>query len=396
MVSAKEYFQRNREELNDENYDKKIKEHRRKKVIIFSSIIAGILLGIITFFIYNTNRTFHSYNILEEIKRDDDASTVFKAYDNKILKYNMDGISCISTDNKLVWNQSFEMKNPVVDICEKYIAVCDEMGNKIYIFNENGIQGEVETKLPIKKMCVAGQGTVAVLMEESDINYIDYYDKKGNLISENKAPVEKIGFPIDMSLSNDGYKLAVSYMMIENATIQTKLAFYNFDTVGENEIDHLVSAANYENEIIPQVQFLNKDVAVVFGTKFWEIYEGTQKPKSIFKQEVDSEIKSVFYNDKYIGLILKSEAVDAPYTMKIYNLKGKIILDKSFNFEYSSVDIIGSQIFLQNDAGCQIYNINGRLLYEGSCEEELQYVIPIDKTKINLVFPERILYVKLK
>jgi len=396
MISAKEYFQMKKEELQDDNYDKKISSHHKKKMIIICSIISIVLVTVIIFIVYNMNRTYDSFDVLNEIKRDDDMSTVYLGYRDKFIKYNMDGISCVDMNNKLIWNQSYEMKNPIIDVCDKYVAVCDSNGNKIYIFNQDGIQGEVDTKFPVKKICVAGQGTVAALMQDEDINYIDYYDKTGKLISENKAPIEKIGYPLDLSLSSDGLKLAVSYMLIENATIQTKLAFYNFDSVGENEIDHLVSAANYKNEVLPQIEFINKNTALVFGTQFFEIYEGTQKPKSKKKISLESEIKSIFYDDNYVGVVFYNENTELPYCMKIYNMKGKLVLEHPFSFEYSSIQIKDSNIYLQSGAGCQIYNIKGKLLYEGSFEDDLQYVIPVDKQKINLVFSDRILYVKLK
>lgn len=396
MISAKEYFQMKKDELQDDNYDDKIKSHHRKRLIVSALVVAMVLLIAIVCVVYNMNVTYHSFNILSEIKRDDDKSTEYFQYGEGFVKYNMDGISHVDLNNNLVWNQSYEMKNPIIDVCDRYIAVCDNDGNKVYIFNEDGIQGEVETKLPIKKICVAGQGTVAVLMQEEDVNYIDYYDKNGKLISENKAPIEKIGYPLDISLSNDGLKLAVAYMVIENVSIQTKLAFYNFDSVGENEIDHLVSAANYENEILPDIEFVNKNTAIVFGTGFFEIYEGTQKPKVKKKIEFSSEIKSVFYDEQYVGFIFDSENGDSPYTMKVYNLKGKLVLEQAFNFEYDSIQIEESKIYMQNQAGCRIYNLKGKVLYEGSFEDELQYVIPVDRQKITLVFSDKILYVKLK
>ena len=187
-----------------------------------------------------------------------------------------------------------------------------------------------------------------------------------------------------------------TYMIIENASIQTKLAFYNFDSVGENEIDHLVAAANYENEIIPKVKFLTEDTAVVFGTDFWEIYQGTQKPKSIHKETLSEEIKSVFYDDKCFGLIYKNNGKDNPYEMKVYNLKGKLIFEKSFGFEYDNVFVKDSYIYMQNSAGCQIYNMKGKLIYDAGYEDELQSIIPVNKRKKILVFSNRVLYMRLK
>ncbi len=396
MASAREYFRMKQSSLREEEYSSQLRSHRRKRFFRVFCIILAVILAAMGYYIYSNNRTYDNYEMISDTKREDDDSTIYLEYLGNMLKYNMDGIACVDKDNTLIWNQPYEMKDPMVDIYNEYVSVCDNGGNKVYIFNKEGVLGEVDTKFPIKKMCVSGKGTVAVLMQEEEINYIDYYNKNGKLIAENKAPVEKPGFPLDISLSQDGYKLAVSYMIIENASIQTKLAFYNFDSVGENEIDHLVAAANYENEIIPKVKFLTEDTAVVFGTDFWEIYQGTQKPKSIHKETLSEEIKSVFYDDKCFGLIYKNNGKDNPYEMKVYNLKGKPVFEKSFGFEYDNVFVKDSYIYMQNSAGCQIYNMKGKLIYDAGYEDELQSIIPVNKRKKILVFSNRVLYMRLK
>lgn len=396
MASAREYFRMRQNALKEVEYGEEIRRHRRRRVI---AIAVGILLVVgigVGTYVYETNRTFDEYEVTYDRKREDDDVTVYQEYCGKMLKYNMDGISCLDANNELVWNKTYEMKSPMVEVCDGYVAVCDDGGNRVYVLGSEGPVGEIETKLPIKKLCISGIGTVAVLMEEDDVNYIDYYDKKGTLISENKAPVEKTGFPLDVSLSTDGYKLAVSYMLIENATIQTKLAFYNFDSVGENEIDHLVAAANYENTIIPEVTFLTKDLALVAGTDFWDVYVGTQKPKKTFRKELTKEIKSLFYDEGHVGFVFDGSGGDAPYRMEVYDVKGRLLFEKDFGFEYENIIIRNSMIYMYGGGGCRIYTMKGKLIYEGGYEDELESVIPLDKRNLILVFPERLLRIRLK
>lgn len=396
MVSAKEYFQNKKNAVRQDEYQKEIQKHRRNRILIIVVIAVILFLAGFCFYLYNRGRVFDSHEIVLEQKREDAELTTYLKFNENIVKYNMDGIMCMDFEYKQIWNQAYEMKDPIVDICEQYLAVCDNSGNKIYIMNKDGLQGEVDSRFPIKKISVAGQGTVAVLMEEDGVNYIDYYDKEGNLIAENKAPVEKSGFPLAISMSNDGYKLAVSYMMIENAAIQTKLAFYNFDSVGENEIDHLVSAANYDGSIIPNIEFLTDDIAVAFGDSFFEIYEGTQKPKSIFKKEFSEEIKSVFYDENYIGFIFDSEEPNNLYEMQIYNLKGKLKTQQAYNMEYENIIIEKERIYIYNDSVCGIYNMNGKQIYEGSFEDTLESVIPISDRKWVAVFHNQLQQLRMK
>lgn len=395
-MDAREYFRTKKNNLYEDTYQHELKKHHRKRFIFISVFAALLLIGIAAFWFMHKNKTFDNYEIISRQAREDSKATNYLEFQGNILKYSMDGISCMTKEYKQLWNCAYEIKNPVIDKCEEYAAICDEGGTKIYIFNKDGQQGEVDTKLPIKKISVSGIGTVAVLMEDETINYIDYYDREGNLLSENKAPIEKSGFPLDLDLSQDGYKMAVSYMLIESVSINTKLAFYNFDSVGENEIDHLVSATNYDGAIVPNIEFLNKNIAVAFGDDFFELYEGTQKPKSIFKKVFKTEIKSVFYNHSYVGVVVENGENAQPYKLQVYNLKGKMQFEQFFGMDYDDIVLGEEGIYLYSDTMCQIYNFNGKKIYEGGLESVVETLIPISKRKLLIVCNNEIINLRLK
>lgn len=396
VPSAKEYFQMKKESLQRDDYQKKLHRHRQKTIIII--LICFVVLGSLAAgaYYFNLSRVFKGYRVITESKRNETDITNYIEYNGDILKYNMDGISCTDLNGEVLWNQTFEMQNPQVDTCEQYVAVCDQEGNKAYILNEEGLQGEVETQLPIRRIRVANKGMIAVLMEDGDVNRINYYDKDGTLLAENKASVEKSGFPMDIALSNDGLKLAVSYMILENGVIQSKLAFYNFDSVGENEIDHLVSGADYAESIIPKIEFVNNTTAAVFGDNFFAVYQGTQKPVSIYEESFKDEVKSIFYDDKYIGFVLKNADADEPYRIEVYNLKGSKVVTKNIGVEYNSIQIRNGLIYLTNEAECIIYNLKGKEKFKGNLDESIETIIPISERKVVAVLEDKVQLLNFK
>lgn len=111
-------------------------------------------------------------------ERKDSAATGYKMFQGKILEYDNDGIVCHDTDDRLIWNQSYEMTTPELSVCEQYLAVYDRGGTFIYIMSERGLVKKIETATPIERVCVARQGTVAVLMKEDDVSYVRLYDKR--------------------------------------------------------------------------------------------------------------------------------------------------------------------------------------------------------------------------
>ena len=51
------------------------------------------------------------------------------AYQNGVLRYSRDGAAAVDRDGNEMWNGSYDMENPALDICEKYAVVADIQGS---------------------------------------------------------------------------------------------------------------------------------------------------------------------------------------------------------------------------------------------------------------------------
>lgn len=396
MASAKEYFNSKRNELYSEEYKSGMKKHRQKVLRISLISTAVVILCCIGIYVYNVNRVYGDFTVLKktEIKNDHTMVKYYMLGDN-IISCSLDGISCYDRNFKALWNQSYEMKKPMLDICESYVAVCDTEGTKFYVLNEEGRKGEVDTQLPIKRIAVANPGVVAVLLEDGDVSRINYYDYMGTLLAENKIPIEKNGYPMNISLSNDGVKMAVSYMTLETGNVRTKLAFYNFDSVGANEIDHLVSAQEYDATVVPEVEFVNATTAVAFGDDFLDIFQGSQKPVEQCKIEIKEEIQSIFYNEAYVGVVLENTG-NAPYMIKVYDLKGKEVFSTAYEENYDQVMIRNENIYVLNENTCTMYNLKGKKKFQGDFGGNIVGILPLEEDRLIVILDGKMQTVKLK
>ena len=106
--------------------------------------------------------------------------------------------------------------------------------------SERGLVKKIETATPIERVCVARQGTVAVLMKEDDVSYVRLYDKKGQELASGEFYQEKGSFPVDIALAPDAQKLAVDMLDVTKGKTCSAVTFYNFGSVGQNEIDNNV------------------------------------------------------------------------------------------------------------------------------------------------------------
>lgn len=361
-----------------EQLEKKIRKHRRNVVrLILLFVILILTAAGILYYLYET-KTYTNYQVLEAIERQDSAGTRFMEFNGNILKYSNDGAFYIDAENHLLWNKTYEMQAPMLDICEGYVAIAEQKGKVIYIMDVNGPCGEIHTNRPIRQVHVANQGMVAVLMEENGTGYIQLYDREGAFLAEGELNSKNSGYPLDISISQDGKKMAVAMLDPNEGNVKTTVAFYNFGSVGQNEIDNIVSSYPYSDLVIPKVEFLTNDLAVAFGDQKVIFYEGSQKPVVRAELELEREVRSIFYNHHYIGLVFENESGQQAYTAQIYDFGGKLIRAFEFTMDYDAIKFLSNdEICIRNNLECAIYTLRGIRLFHYNFEKNIHQVIHV-------------------
>ncbi len=290
-----------RKETEDISYKKKLARHR---LLIFYKILIGFgivaVIGVVLFFRYK-NRTYTDYDTVNKITLSEAATANYLDLNGNVLRFSKDGASAFNMADSMLWNQTYEMQNPMIDICGDYAAIGDYKGTRIYVFNGNGLQGEIDTTLPVQTFCVSGTGSVATVLEENEITWVRLFKKTGEMIANDRTTMAKSGYPVRIAISEDGVLLAVSYLRIDTGAMSSSVAFYNFGDVGQNEIDNLVSGYDYPESIMSEVEFMNEHTAFAVGDNQMVLFSGSQKPEMGERIPIEDEINSVFYGKDYIG-----------------------------------------------------------------------------------------------
>lgn len=358
--------------------NEKIQRHRRKILRWTAFVTVCLLLGIAGVYIYLQTRTYSEYSVLKSVEREDSPGTQFDVFHGNILKYSKDGASLVDENNKIIWNQTYEMQSPMVDFCENYAAIADKKGDRIYIMDLSGSCGEIETSMPIQRIEVASQGMVAVLMEQNGTGYIQMYDKSGTFLAEGEVHTENSGYPLDIAISNDGKKLAVSLLDVNKGNVNTTITFFNFDAMGQNEIDNIVGQYSYADMVVPKVEFLTNDVMVAFGSQKAVVFEGAQKPQVKKEIAIEKEIRTIFYNDAYFGFVFDNENKDTSYNMQIHDLRGAEVISKDFEMEYEEIGFLeNDEICIRNDLECAIYTLRGVQKYHANFEKNIWKIMSV-------------------
>ena len=340
----------------------KLKLHRTREHMKSILIVTAVLVVVTVLIVYNRVRVFDGYRVVSSVERSDDAATSYVRLKNRILKCNPNGVTCVNDSDEVQWNVTFTMQSPIVDVCDSSVVVGDQRGNAVYVFNKNGEIGHFEVEHTLIKVRVSNQGVVAAILEDGDVTWVNVYDSQGTLLVKNKTTMNITGYPVDIDLSADGRKLMVSYLGMDNNDVVSKVAFYNFSTVGQSEADYLVNSAEYSSMVVPEVCFLEGNYAVAFRDNGIVFFSGRQVPEERDEILVEQEIISAFHNEKYVGIVTPSDEEEQKhkYKLQIFRSNGSRCGVKYFDMEYTDIAISGEEILMHNTTEIEVYGISGR------------------------------------
>lgn len=377
----------------------KLRMHKSRvhlKTVLLCALAVLLIAGMVMFL---QTRVLRHYKILSSVERSDDSATRYVRLRGRTLKCNPNGVTCVNDSNDVLWNVTFTMQSPITDVCGSTAVVGDCRGKDVYVFNRDGQVGHFEVEHTLLKVKVASQGVVAAVLEDGEITWTNVYDSQGTVIVKNKTSMAESGYPLDIDISANGQKMAVSYLTIDDNNIKSKVAFYNFSSVGKSESDYLVSNEEYSGTTIPKITFLDNNYAVAFRDNGLTFFSGKQVPEKKTEISVNCEIISAIYNDKYIGIITASddEKKDYKYKMQIYRPSGSKSGTYYFDFEYTDVALYDNEIVMYNDKGMVIYETSGRKIASVEYEKRVLDVIKTGKfNKYEVITPDSTDWIKLK
>lgn len=392
MAKVVNFFSSMDEDMKD--YHKKIWKHRVIVIVKYAVIVLLVLLAVWGIRYYLNNRSFTGYSIADTTERSDTLTTKYASFGNKILKYSRDGISYTDNENSLLYSITYTMQEPMLALSSKAGVVADKNGSQIYMFDQTKPTGQITTLLPIKHVTISNQGVVAVLMEDSSMTKLEIYSADGTLLGDGVFNLEDAGYPLDLSISSDGTKIAIAFAQISGAKFSSCVAVYNFDNVGENYVDHLVFAKTYTDYMIPEVHYFDASTLVAVGDGVMAFYQGSQIPELVNEVTFEEEIKSVFYGESAVGLVF--DAAEGKI-LKLYDTKGNLNAEVSFDLDYKNIQIVDNRIVIYNDTEMGLYSYDGKECFRHTFETSVVDIFPTkSRSKYLFIYTNETQLIKLQ
>lgn len=369
----------------------------RKKVFIISAVVV-IAVIIIAYVGINRekNRVFDTYEVKNSVEIDSSISRNYMAFADGVLAYSTDGISFYK-DGKEVFNKAISIISPIISVSDEYIVIAEKKSSEINLIDKKGNQSVITSTYPIVGMDVSDNGVVAASLDDGNANYIEFYDKSGARLVSGRTVLEGDGYPIALSISDDSTRLATSYLAISEGKAQSKVVFYNYTSVGENEVDRIVGGFNqYTDTIVPEIEFINNNTVAAIGDNMFSIYSIKQKPKLVYEQEFEDKIESVFFSSKYIGIVFASNDSSYSQVLKVYNTEGEKVFSKTLDFKYNDIIFTGKNVVMYDESSCRMYSFSGKERFNYTFDKKINKMIPVTDSEYIIVGDGTIEEIELK
>lgn len=361
---------------DEDSFQDKIHRHRLSFFyrILLVVLVCGALVALVT--VQYRNKTYTDYEVLSDPGIDIVAGNTSLQLGSNVLIYSKDGARCVDTAGNVLWNQTYEMQSPIVATCGSAVAIGDYNGRTIYIQNAEKQLGTVSTNLPIRNLCVAANGVVAAVLEDTTVTWIYVYDALGNELVKFRTSMKDTGYPVSVSLSPNALLCTVSYVYVDAGTMKSSVAFYNFDEYGKNQIDNLVGGYDYTDTLVPYVRFINNSSAFAVGDDSIMFYGGSQKPELLSRYFFEMEIRGVYYSENYVGVTFYNTSGEKRYRLEIYNKSGERVRTQEFDLDYTDILFDRDTYIIYNEEECMVMTMGGVEKYNGTFKKAVSLMVP--------------------
>lgn len=366
-----------------ENKEKK-KISKKKLAITISTIIilAVILITMVFYFSSRDAREFLDTYLFRKNVTQEKLDSINLDYDSNVSVFAYNKYICVLAENKLMqYNSSgkldkeisLEINNPVYSINNKYIAISEKEGSKLYLISGSEILWSKEVDGKISKISVNNNGYVsAILTGTTYKSVIATFDKDGNELFKRYLATTTA---IDTCISNDNKYLAFAEVNTSGTTIQSNIRVVSVD----NPSEAIVNSYSADNgKLIINIEYSsNNKIVCMYDDEITLLSDGqsssimslNEKGKNINFANINLDGYIYIATEENEGLFNTNTVIEiqnvANNKVSVYTIEGTAKYIYSFN-NVIAVNL-GQEI--------EFINTNGWLLKNYTSSQEVQNIV---------------------
>ena len=384
-----------------------IKKENKKKIII-AIIIAIIVIALITITILYINkkevRTWIDKNIFQKektqnnlpsIEIEEDNNSNIYAFNKNIGILNKNNFSIYDNTGKKEKELTIEISKPIFNNNNRYTAIAEEKGQKLYLIADKDILWEREIEGNISQITVNKNGYVAVTIVDTVYKtVVELFDSQGTSLFKTIISSTRV---VSTTISDDNKYLAIAQVDTSGTMIQSNIKVMSIDDAKNNTDNTIKKEYKGENnDLITNIKYQEKNKLLCMYTdkiteiKTDETVEKIQefKDKKISFASIELSNASITIEEKSSGLFTADSVVN------IINSDNKSTSLYTAELVTKEIYTTGNIIALNLGAEVEFINTSGWLVKRYTAEQEITSIV-ISNSIAGIVYRDKIEIINL-
>lgn len=378
-----------------------------KKKIIIGTILAILIIAIATMTIlYIKNEQVREWidkNIFRKEVMQDEVTTIDIEEGQNANIYAFSKYIGILNKNKFkiygnTGNEEKELEvqisNPVFDSSNRFLAIAETKGQKVYLISDKEIAWETQVEGNISQIHVNKNGYVAVVIVDTSYKtVIAMYDPEGKPIFKTYLSSTRTA---DVAISNDNKYLAIAEVDTSGTIIQSSIRIISIEKASTNQTESLENTYKSESgKLITNISYGDKEKLVCMYTDSISVIENGQESILTSNQDKKVIFQSIELDNNICTIEEKSSGLfTADSLVSIVNIDNKNQKQYTANSVAKEIYTYGNIIALNLGTEIEFINTEGWLVKRYIANQEITKIAVSDNIA-GIIYRDRIEIINL-
>ena len=382
------------------------KKINKKKIIILTVILVLLIAIIATIVIYTNNRNVRGWidrNILRKEVMQDKVTTInlnetensnIYAFNKYIGILNKNKFSIYSNTGSQEKELEMQISNPLFDSANRFLAVAESKGKKLYLIADKDISWEADVEGNISQIHVNKNGYVAVVIVDTSYKtVVSMYNPEGKELFKTYLSSTRA---VDVAISNDNKHLAIAEIDTSGTMIQSAIKVISIEKASSDPTNSLENTYQSENDkLIVNVKYQDKNKLVCMYTDSIHVIENGQDSTLVDNQNKKVIFQSIELSNNMISIEEKSSGLfTADSLVNIINTDNKNAKEYIANSVAKEIYTYGDIIALNLGTEIEFINTSGWLVKRYVANQEITK-IAVSDSMAGIIYRDKIEIINL-
>ena len=369
-------------------------QNRRQSRIIKLTILMLLILMIITMFIlvciYFNNVNFRKWcdeNIINKEISQNNVKNITINKEENVQVFAYDKYICVLRKKTLEFYNRIGVKENSIELeivnasfsaAGRYLAICEQNGQKFYLISGKEKIYENEIEGNINQINVNRNGYVSVVISNTSYkSVVDVFDKSGNEIFKTNLRTARV---VDVNISQDSKYLAIAEVDLSGIIIQSSIQIVSIELAKTNTENAFVN--RYEaavGKLIMSIKYQEKNNLICMYNDSIDIFSENENKEFAKYEEKKLAFATINLNNRIV-LVEESAAGEYKADTYINILNPQNNKKKQYITSNVAKSILTSENKIAVNFGTELHivSMNGILIKKYKSNSEINDVVMTD------------------